>query len=251
MSMTTTLLNTVWVAPPEQLALHEDEAHVWRASLTRTPSELQGLSSLLSPDETDRAQRFHFERDRASFIAARAVLRTILAAYLKLNPAHLQFSYSAHGKPSLSDEAGSGGLRFNLSHSHALALYAVTRNREIGVDIEQIRADFAGEEIAERFFSSTEIAMLRALPSNERNESFFNCWTRKEAYIKARGEGLSFPLDRFDVSLSPGEQRVTLNVPEAPFEAARWSLLALTPEDGYAAAIAVEGHDWNLKCWQA
>jgi len=249
--MTISLLNTVWAAPPGQLTLPNDEVHVWRASLTRTPSELQSLSSLLVPDETSRAQRFHFERDRASFIVARAVLRTILAAYLKLNPAQLQFSYSAHGKPALNDVEGSDGLRFNLSHSHALALYAVTRNREIGVDIEQIRADFAGDEIAERFFSSTEIAMLRALPSNKRTEGFFNCWTRKEAYIKARGEGLSFPLDRFDVSLIPGEPRATLNVPEAPFEAARWSLQTLTPEDGYAAAIAVEGHDWNLKYWQA
>jgi 4'-phosphopantetheinyl transferase len=251
MLMTTMSPNTVWVAPPEQLTLPEDEVHVWRVSLNRTPPELQILSSLLAPDETSRAQRFHFEPDRVSFIVARAMLRTILAAYLKLNPAQLQFSYSAHGKPALNDNEGSAGLRFNLSHSHDLALYAVTRNREIGVDIEQIRADFAGEEIAERFFSSTEIATLRALASNRRNESFFDCWTRKEAYIKARGEGLSFPLARFDVSLIPGEQRVTLNVPEAPFEAARWSLHSLMPEDGYAAAIAVEGHDLNLKYWQA
>jgi 4'-phosphopantetheinyl transferase len=244
-------LNTMWVAPPEQLTLPDDEVHVWRASLTRTPFELQSLLSLLAPDEISRAQRFHFERDRASFIVARAALRTILAAYLKLNPAQLQFSYSAHGKPALNDVEASDGLRFNLSHSHALALYAVTNNREIGVDIEYIRADFANEEIAERFFSNTEIAILRALPADERTASFFNCWTRKEAYIKARGEGLSFPLDRFDVSLIPGEQPITLNVHETPFEAARWLLQSLTPEDGYAAAIAVEGDDWNLKCWQA
>jgi 4'-phosphopantetheinyl transferase len=249
--MTTSSLNTAWVAPPEQLTLLDDEVHVWRASLTRTPSELQSLSSLLAPDEISRAQRFHFERDRASFIVARARLRTILAAYLKLNPAQLQFSYSPHGKPALNNAEGPDELRFNLSHSHALALYAVTRNREIGVDVEYIRADFANEEIAARFFSNTEIATLRALPTGQRTESFFNCWTRKEAYIKARGEGLSFPLDRFDVSLIPGEPRATLNVHEAPFEAARWSLQTLTPEDGYAAAIAVEGHDWNLKYWQA
>jgi 4'-phosphopantetheinyl transferase len=249
--MTTSSPNTVWVAQPEQLILLDDEVHVWRASLTRTPSELQSLASLLAPDEISRAQRFHFEPDRASFIVARATLRIILAAYLKLNPTQLQFSYSAHGKPALNDAETSCGLRFNLSHSNALALYAVTRNREIGVDIEYIRTDFASDEIAERFFSNTEIAMLRALPYQQRTENFFNCWTRKEAYIKARGEGLSFPLDRFDVSLIPGEQRATLNVPEAPLEAARWSLQSLTPGDGYAAAIVVEGHDWNLKYWQA
>jgi 4'-phosphopantetheinyl transferase len=249
--MTTISLNTEWAAPPEQLTLLDNEVHVWRVSLPRVSSELQSLSSLLAPDEISRARRFHFESDRASFIVARAMLRTILAAYIKLNPAQLKFNYSAHGKPSLSNTEGADGLRFNLSHSHALALYAITRNREIGVDVEQIRSDFASDEIAARFFSKTEIAMLRALTPEQRTESFFNCWTRKEAYIKARGEGLSFPLDRFDVSLIPGKLRASLNVPEAPFEAARWSLQPLMPEDGYAAAIAVEGHDWNLRCWQA
>jgi 4'-phosphopantetheinyl transferase len=246
-------LNNVWAAPPEQLTLLDDEVHVWRASLPWTPPspppQLQSLRSLLAPDEVSRAQRFHFERDRASFIVARAVLRTILAAYLKLHPAQLRFRYNAYGKPALDDEASSG-LRFNLAHSHGLALYAVTRNREIGIDVEYMRADFAGDEIAERFFSAVEAIMLRALPFEQRTQAFFNCWTRKEAYIKARGEGLSFPLNSFDVSLIPGEQRVTLNVHENPSETARWSLWSLTPEEGYVAAVAVEGHGWNLRYWQ-
>jgi 4'-phosphopantetheinyl transferase len=246
-------LNTLWATPPEQLTLPADEVHVWRASLARTSrQELQTLQSLLAPDEVERAGRFHFERDRASFILARGMLRSILAAYLQQNPAQLRFSFSEYGKPALIvNDDNSGELRFNVSHSHELALYAVTRNREVGIDVEYMRADFASEEIAERFFSSGEVVALRALPQDRRTEGFFNCWTLKEAYIKARGEGLSFPLDRFHVSLSQGEQQAILNVHEAPIETARWSLQALMPEDGYAAAIAVEGHEWNLKCWQA
>ncbi|MDT5062756.1 MAG: 4-phosphopantetheinyl transferase [Acidobacteriota bacterium] len=246
-------LDTRWAAPPEQLTLLDDEVHVWRASLPRTttkPPQLQSLYTLLSPDEVSRAERFHFERDRASFIVARGMLRTILAVYLKLHPAQLQFRYNAYGKPALDGDEASSGLRFNLAHSHELALYAVTRNREIGIDVEYIRADFAGDEIAERFFSSTEIATLRKLSLEQRTEAFFNCWTRKEAYIKARGEGLSFPLDRFDVSLIPGEEPLTLNVHQASSETARWTLQSLMPEDGYVAAMAVEGDGWNLRYWQ-
>lgn len=240
---------TVWAAPPGRLTLPDDEVHVWRVRLVRTPSQLESLRSLLAPDEVARAARFHFERDRASFIVARGMLRTILAAYLKLTPAQLRFSLSAYGKPALANN-NAPELRFNLSHSHELALYVVTHKREVGIDVEYIRADFAQGEIAEHFFSATEVAALRALPSDERTEGFFNCWTRKEAYIKARGEGLSFPLDRFDVSFTPGEQSTILNVHDASDETARWSLQGLTPETGYTAAIAVEGHDWNLRCWQ-
>lgn len=242
---------TVWASPPERLTLPDDEVHVWRVHLARTASEVESLRSWLAPDEIERAERFHFTRDRASFIIAHAMLRTILAVYLKLNPAQLRFTSSAYGKPALFDEDNATELRFNLSHSHELALYVVARKREVGIDVEHIRADFAQEEIADRFFSSTEQAALRALSSDERIASFFHCWTRKEAYIKARGEGLSFPLERFDVSINPCDERATLNVHEAPDETARWSLQSLMPDTGYAAAIAVEGHDWNLRCWES
>jgi len=242
---------TVWARPPERLTLPDDEVHVWRVHLARTASEVESLRSLLAPDEIERAERFHFTRDRASFIIAHAMLRTILAAYLKPNPAQLRFTSSAYGKPALFEKDNEPELRFNLSHSHELALCVVARKREVGIDVEYIREDFAQEEIAERFFSSTERAALRALPSDERTASFFHCWTRKEAYIKARGEGLSFPLERFDVSVSPIEERPTLSVHEAPDETARWSLQSLTPDAGYAAAIAIEGHDWNLRCWES
>lgn len=241
----------MWVPRPERLILPDDEVHVWRAQLNQTSQQVERLLSLLAPDEKSRAERFHFERDRKRFIVSHGILRAILGEYLNLNPAQLQFSYNAYGKPALMEEGGSSGIRFNLSHSQSLALYAIARHRELGVDIEYMRPEFAGAEIAEKFFSPTEVAALRSTPVEQQTEAFFNCWTRKEAYIKARGEGLSFPLDRFNVSLTTGEPEVTLNVPESPDEAARWSLQMLMPGDGYAAAIAVEGHDWNLKCWQA
>ena len=142
------------------------------------------------------------------------------------------------------------GLCFNLSHSHGIALYAITCGREIGIDIEYFRPDVEVEKLAERFFSPREAAVLRALPEHLRKEGFFNCWTRKEAYIKAEGKGMSIPLSAFDVSLTPGEPAALLRTESHPQETSRWSLQALSPEPGYTAALAVKGHDWELKCWQ-
>jgi 4'-phosphopantetheinyl transferase len=130
-----------------------------------------------------------------------------------------------------------------------VALYAVTRAREVGIDVELIRSDLKIEQIAERFFSHHEIATLRALPTELRQSAFFRCWTRKEAYIKATGKGLSLPLDQFEVSLTPGEPAALLSTQPDPNEAQRWSLRELTPAPGYAAALAVEGHGWCLACW--
>jgi len=150
----------------------------------------------------------------------------------------------------LAGESGGDAIRFNMSHSHGEALYAVTRGREIGIDLEFIRCDLEVEQIAERFFSQCEIATLRALPVSLRKHAFFLCWTRKEAYIKARGQGLSLPLDQFDVSLIPGEPSALLSTQPDSDEALRWSLQELTPAPGYAAALAVEGRGWSLSCWQ-
>lgn len=141
-------------------------------------------------------------------------------------------------------------LHFNVSHSNGLALYAVARGREIGIDLEFVREDIAGLEIAERFFSSREVSALRALAPSEYTVAFFDCWTRKEAYIKARGEGLSHPLHGFTVSLAPGTPAAILNIDADPHEAARWTLVALSPGDGYRAALAVEGRVAHLRCWR-
>jgi 4'-phosphopantetheinyl transferase len=251
-----------WCDGPPRLKLGNDEVHVWRAMLSVGQSVLQSLHSTLSPDERTKVERFYFPKDRDRSIAARAVLRLILSRYLEVEPAQLRFCYNRFGKPALIGHSGADTLHFNMSHSGELALYAIARGREIGVDVEHVREDFASEQIAERFFSPSEVAMLHALPFNMRTRGFFNCWTRKEAYIKARGEGLSLPLDRFDVSLTPGEPAALLRVSESKpevddeiagdgkLEASRWSLRELSPGPCYAAAIAVQGYGWQLKCWQ-
>jgi 4'-phosphopantetheinyl transferase len=240
----------VWGPAPETLMLGRDEVHVWRASLDQTASRVQNYLRTLTPDERRRAARFYFARDRDHFIVARGVLRAILSSYLNRDPGQLRFCYNPQGKPYLPRESGGDWLRFNLSHSHGLALLAVTRDREIGVDVEHIRSGLADEQMAERFFSPQEVAQLRALPPARQAEAFFNCWTRKEAYIKAQGVGLSLPLDQFDVSLVPGEPAALLSTRGDPHEASRWSLRELMPGSGYIAALAVKGHDWRLTCWQ-
>ncbi len=242
--------DTPWSSPPKKLILGHDEVHVWRAALNTKESRIQSLRRTLTADERARAERFHFQKDRDQFTVARGVLRVILGRYLDVDPSRLRFSYSPYGKPSLERESGGGDLCFNLSHAGEMALYAVTRGREIGIDVEPIRTDFANEQIAERFFSPREVAALRALSGNMQPQAFFNCWTRKEAYIKARGEGLSLPLDQFDVSLVPGETAALLNTSGDPQEVFRWSLREVAPAAGYVAAVAVEGDDWQLKCWQ-
>lgn len=245
----TTSFAPPWCIPPEGLLLGRDDVHVWRATLDDTRSQIDRFLHTLAADERMRAERFYFPRDRERFIVARGVQRDILGLYSNSAPECVSFNYSAHGKPNLACESGGATIRFNISHSHRVALYAVTRAREVGIDLEFIRSDLELEQIAERFFSHREIATLLALPADLRESAFFRCWTRKEAYIKAKGEGLSLPLDQFEVSLTPGESAALLSTQRDPDEAQRWSLQELTPAPGYAAAIAVEGHSWRLACW--
>jgi 4'-phosphopantetheinyl transferase len=240
----------LWCLPPSEMALSSAQVHVWRVSLEPDASGVEQLQRNLSADELQRAARFHFPRDRRRFIVARGALRDILGRYLGMPPSDLDFCYSSYGKPALAHAPGEEWLRFNVSHSHELALVAVTRDREVGVDLEYLRSDIACEEIAAHFFSGSERASLRALPTEVKHQAFFNCWTRKEAYIKAHGEGLSLPLDQFDVSLAPGEPAALLATRHDPRDAWRWSLQALMPGPGYAAAVVVEGQGWHLTCWQ-
>ena len=239
----------VWRSSPAGLMPSGAEVHVWRAFLDPDASCLEHLQRSLSVDELQRAARFHFPRDRRRYTVARGVLRNILGRYLGRPPSELRFRYSAHGKPALAGAFADAGLRFNVSHSHEMALFAVTSGREVGVDIEYLGREIRGEEIAEHFFSAHERANLRALPAEMKHQAFFNCWTRKEAYIKAHGEGLSLPLDQFDVSLAPGEPAALLATRGDPQEALRWSLQTLAPGSGYVAALAVEGQGWQLTCW--
>ena len=239
-----------WLALTSSLTLSREDVHVWLAKLDSPKIHVQQMALCLNEEERSRAEGFQFKRDRMHFIVARAVLRMILGRYLQIEPKQVQFSYGPHGKPELAERPGDGELRFNLAHSHELALYAFARGREIGVDLEYLRDISDIEQIASEFFSANEIATLHALPASQRRQAFFNCWTRKEAYIKAIGKGLSQPLDQFEVSLAPTEPTGLLNVAGAPEEACRWSLSALTPAPGYVAALAVKGHHWGPAFWQ-
>ena len=239
-----------WAPPPEHLVATTAEVHVWQSSLALPIVRVRDLERTLATDERARADRFVREKDRDRFIVGRGVLRTILARYLGSDPRQLRFDYSEFGKPILSTDSGLSHMRFNVSHTDQMALYAITSGREIGIDIERIRSDVETKDIAERFFSRQEVATLRGLPSAFQLEAFFACWTRKEAYLKARGNGLSLPLDGFDVSLAPGHPAALLDVHHDSKEAARWSLRELFPGPDHVAALAVEGHDWCLKCWQ-
>ncbi|WP_245876318.1 4'-phosphopantetheinyl transferase family protein [Tychonema bourrellyi] len=239
-----------WKIPPKDLILNSDEVHVWRVDLEMRASCLQSLQESLSTDELKRAERFYFQKDRAHFIAARGILRKILGCYLNKNPNELRFSYNPYGKPSLVTAVSEYKLCFNLSHSHGIALIAVEQNREVGIDIERIRKDFPYQQIAESFFSPFENAVLRSLPEHQQLRAFFTCWTRKEAYIKAVGKGLSIPLNGFDVAIAPGEPAALLNFLENPKEVSRWSLIELIPGLDMVATLAVEGDRFKILCWQ-
>lgn len=209
------------------------------------------LEALLEEDERARAERFRFPRDRRRYIVAHGALRLILSRYCGRPPQAIRFQHNPYGKPLLAPDLqnDSGLLHFNLSHSDELALIGLTLGGQIGVDIERVRPELADGRLAERFFSPREVATLRSLPAGEQPQAFFRCWTCKEAFVKARGLGLSLPLDRFDVSVVPDAPAALLSVAGAPAEATRWSLRTLTPAPGYIAAIAVEGHGWHLATW--
>jgi len=231
-----------WLPPPRTLNLAPDTVHVWRFSLAAPGTTHERL---LDAAGRERAARFHRESDRARFIAAHAYLRQTLARYLDADPATLVFARGAHGKPYLPDHP----LQFNLAHSGDRALLAVARTRAVGVDVEAIRAEVAQEAVAERYLAPAEVRALRGLPSGEQAGAFFACWTRKEAYVKARGAGLALPLSSFDVSPQPGESPRLLAVRGDDAEAAHWSLAALSVGAGYAAALAVEGELPEIVCY--
>jgi 4'-phosphopantetheinyl transferase len=239
---------TQWLQPPEHLLLPENEVHVWRAELELPRLLLEKLDSSLSSDEKERAVRFHFDKDRRHFTAGRGILRVLLGSYLRSAPGEIEFSYTNYGKPFLARCDGRS-LRFNVSHSEGLALFAFSENREVGIDVEQMNPKLEEEHIAARFFSQSEVSSLRRLPQHMRIEAFYNCWTRKEAYIKGVGKGLSLPLDSFDVSLHPDEPASLLGIRDDSESLFRWTLHSLEPGSGYKGAIVAEGNDWVLRCW--
>jgi 4'-phosphopantetheinyl transferase len=221
-------------------ALGREEIHIWHQNFARGLAEVEALGGLLSPDEMERAQRFRFEANRNEFMVCRGTLRALLGQYVSVPPKELCFEYSEYGRPGLATGSWAGDLDFNVSHSGGHALLGFARGRKIGLDIEKIRRDFGTSEIAERFFSEAERSALRDLPQEQKHEAFFRCWTRKEAFIKALGEGLSHPLDQFDVSLAPSVPAQLLASRPDTKEAQRWRIWDLQAPTGYAAALVAE-----------
>jgi 4'-phosphopantetheinyl transferase len=232
------------------MKLGANEAHLWQVQLAGQEGTIHSFRKLLSPDEMQRADQFHFERDRIRFTVARAAMRKILATYVGGTPESLAFSYGAKGKPEFSSHLKHLGIQFNLSHSRDFALLAVAKGHCLGVDIEYIDREFASDEIAARFFSQSEVSTLLTLLPGERTEAFFNCWTRKEAYIKALGEGFSVPLGSFGVAFGPGVPPALLWVKLAPQEVSRWSIYEVAVPQGYAAALVIEGQGHRLRQWR-
>jgi len=221
--------------------LGSDEAHVWTALLSEVSGSLAVFDDLLSADERATAAHFLRPDDRCRYIAAHGILRQLLGQYQSMAPAGLVFDKNVFGKPELAPRAAGASFTFNLAHSDDVIACVVALGRQVGVDVEAIRADLDVMELAESQFSPEETAALRSISPSERIDAFFRCWTRKEAFVKARGEGLGFPLSNFSVSFGatepPGLQWV-IDDPSAP---ARWSVFDFTPTPGYAGAVVIEG----------
>ena len=238
-----------WAIPDNHPPLELHEVHVWKIGLNASEVQLDQLRVLLSDDELERADRFRFERHRRRFITGRAVLRILLGRYIDKLPEMLIFSYNLHGKPTLK---GAGNLEFNFTNSRDLSLLCVARQRQLGVDLEHLgrHADYAG--IVNRFFAEREIKELFRIPESRRHAAFLTGWTRKEAYIKALGAGLSLPLDSFTVTMDPEVTPALIGTDDRPDEPGRWVFRHLEPEPGDVASLAVEGGGWGISnyCWE-
>jgi 4'-phosphopantetheinyl transferase len=217
------------------------EVHLWTIPLTRDSEAIDRAAAVLSPEERTRRGRFRFAIHRDRFALRRGAMRRILSRYCGLDPAELGFTVSAHGKPEL-DEAlhGVTGIRFNLSDSADLAILGVTRAGRIGVDVERLDPMREMDAIARRHFSDREYEDYLSAPHERRVTCFYNAWTRKEAWLKACGDGLSAGLSSFDVTLLPGVPPRLVEVRGRPGEAARWTMHAWSPAAGYVAAVIVE-----------
>jgi 4'-phosphopantetheinyl transferase len=217
------------------------QIHVWQRSLSISVTEREAFLDLLDAGERSRAHRFVFEKGRDAFIASHGWLRTLLGRYLRADPRGIRFVLGERGKPAIPGFP----LHFNLSHSDTMAACAVTRENEVGIDIERIRPMDDIENIARRFFHAEECRKLLALPQPEHALAFFRCWTRKEAYIKAIGDGLFAPLDGFEVTLAPAEPVAFVQIDNRP-ATAEWSLFEFDAGPDYAGAVAIRGCGWSV-----
>ena len=236
-----------WLPPPESICATEKTVDIWRLPLFPDSENLLDCHSWLSPHEKERAGRFIKEIHSRRFILGRGGLREILSRYEQTHPSRIKFRYNIHGKPEL---AGNTSLRFNLSHSKDLALAAVTANKSVGIDVEYRRENVDYLKLANRFFAKNEADALRKVSLDHRKETFFRIWTRKEAYIKAHGEGLSLPLDQFEVSTGPEKTPILLQTLHDPKDKDRWKLAQIETREDYLCTLACQGFIGQIRFWQ-
>jgi len=233
-------LRIAWPAPPDQFNfdLPTHEAHLWAFALDCKPTELATFTSLLNPEELARADRYHFSRDRNRFISGRAQLRCLLARYLRTSPQKVDFAYNPRGKPALAQGHRSPRLHFNLAHCEGLAVLAAAHS-DCGIDLEQVRTVPDQDELVRRFFSHSERVSFLQLPSGARAVAFFNLWTRKEAWLKAVGQGIACGLDQVEVSFLPGQPVRLLRLPATILGRSAWTLETFEPASRFVGAVAL------------
>ncbi len=219
----------------------QPELHIWHFPLHKQDQTIVKLQNLLNHDEREKAQRFSTMLLQCRFIVGRASLRLILGRYLNEEPSELKFEYGEFGKPALKNKNDLCSLHFNMANSHDLGTIAVTNGRHVGIDVEQVRTIEDMDIIALKSFSPFERSVYSTIDPKDRTTAFLRCWTRKEAYLKATGRGLSLPLDQFDVSLAPGEEARLLRVEHDPDEVTRWTLSDVNYGSDYIGTVAVEG----------
>jgi len=237
--------DSFWMPAGRPDSLGADEVHIWMARLSGDNTPLSAMPTLMSASECARAERFLFDRDRSAYVVSRGCLRWLIGRYQSCDPSRIRLVKGAFGKPALA----TGDLQFSVSRSSGLGLFAFTRNREIGVDIERIKTGHASDQLARKSFSDWEYQQYAHLPMAQKETAFYRCWTRKEAYMKAIGRGLSYPLDAFDVSVIPGDVPRLERVEGSVEKARHWRLLDLPTVPGYASAVVASGRSWRLSCF--
>jgi 4'-phosphopantetheinyl transferase len=234
---------------PGSFDLNDGQIHVWRVNVDQSPSSVERFAQMLSSDEQERAAQFRRVKDCDRFIVARGSLRVILARYLDREPHQLRFVYGEQGKPALAADSQKA-VRFNVSHSQSLALFAVARDCEVGIDLEAVQTDFDVEGISRRYLPAREAALICAAPVEMRHEIFFTCWTLKEAYVKASGSGLSTLLEQIEILPDANSSGMIFGITAEAEESSRWWSHRLPALPGYAAALVAARRRMEVRCWQ-
>lgn len=230
-----------------------NQVHIWSVELDALASKLHHLRTFLSGDELEKSARFRFDRHRNRYVAAHGWMRNVLGRYVSLPPTRLQFDSGPKGKPFLIGDANSRALQFNMAHSETMALLAISPTARVGVDVERVRPMPDADELVSRFFSRREADQFRDVPADRKGEAFFNLWTRKEAWLKATGEGIAHLLAQVEVAFLPSEPARLLELPKEYETATGWSLSSFSPAPGYIGAMAVESAEVNplVRSWDA